>query len=288
MSNLLSYSKIAGYEKCPASAFASELLSNIDNPVNIKPKQLAQLGLPANIKIELIERHDTEATVYGKIGHELLQTKLTQVAENEHDRFTTEEVLFLHPEYDKFALTPMRGNVKKKFKELADVADMMIDSLRMRQGGENIFRGKVEQHWEYHFVHGYIDYIMPESGTIVDFKFLSEAQTFEGEEWWKPYELQAQIYSLLNFMENVTTAPVLYQAYIKKTKEILYHEFEYDIEDLVDIATMLLKTDRHIEKLREKDFLWRCDHPFCQYCRQTREIVYRDFYPEIGLEHLTR
>lgn len=276
MIKLLSYSKISSYNKCPASAYASELTrSKVVTKI-----ALHRLGLPMNTNIEILKRKDTEATVYGKIGHELLQTKLIG------ESISIESILSNNSQYEDFVLTPKKRDVKKKFQSLVDITDAMIESLSKREEVD-IFNGVVEQHWEQLIYHGYIDYIIPSTGKIVDFKFLSEAQTFEGDDWWKPYELQAQIYFLLNFMENETLVPVLYQAYIKKTKEILYHEFKYDIKDVSHISEMLGKEYLHISRLRRKSFLWRCDHPFCQYCRQTREIVYRKFYPKIGLEHLT-
>lgn len=268
MSRRLSYSKIVSYHKCPASGYASELAKN----GAATKVALHRLGLPIDTPIELLKRKDTEATAYGQVGHMLTQEKLTHNSETED----TEMFIDMYfQEYNTIIRTPKKHNIKKKFLDLEYVTNDMVTALDEREG--NVFDGKVEEHWIVDKVHGFIDYILP-SGKIVDFKFLSEIETFDGYDWWVAYELQAQIYAWMNFKLNGTLQPVLYEAYIKKTKQIVFHEFTYDMIDMAVIEEMLEAEYKDIDKQRKSNFLWRCDHPFCQYCRATRELVYKDFY----------
>ena len=265
MSKLLSYSKIAGYHKCPASTYASETAKS----EVITKVALHRLGLPFDVDLSLLERTATEATAYGQVGHMLTQEKLTFNRETED----TEMFIDMYfQEYNDIIRTPKKKNIKKKFLDLDFVTDNMVAALDEREGND-IYNGKVEEHWTVDNVHGFIDYILP-SGKIVDFKFLSEIETPDGYDWWVAYELQAQIYAWMNFRLNGTLQPVLYEAYIKKTKDIVFHEFIYDMMDMAVIEEMLEAEARDIQKQRTSDFLWRCDHPFCQYCKKTRDLVY--------------
>lgn len=268
MSKLLSYSKIAAYHKCPASAYASELAKS----EVVTKIAMHRLGLPMDTSIEFLERKETEATAYGQVGHMLTQDKLTGNREAEDVKMFIDTYF---QDCDEVIRTPKKQNIKKKFLDLASVTDNMVTALEEREG--DVFNGKVEEHWTVDNVHGFIDYILP-SGKIVDFKFLSEIETFDGYDWWVTYELQAQIYAWMNFKLNGTLQPILYEAYIKKSKQIVFHEFTYDMIDMAVIEEMLEAEYKEISKLRQSDFLWRCDHPFCQFCRSSRELVYKDFY----------
>ena len=119
MSKLLSYSKIAGYHKCPASTYASETAKSSV----ITRVALHRLGLPFDVDLSLLERTPTEATAYGQVGHMLTQEKLTGNREAEDVKMFIETYF---QDCDEVIRTPKKQNIKKKFLDLASVTDNMV------------------------------------------------------------------------------------------------------------------------------------------------------------------
>lgn len=241
---------------------------------------------PAKFRAVMLEEwpqvyQDTEATVYGTLGHELLQSKLTEP-------ITLYQLLEgLQPESKDLISSKVFKKPRASILRLEDVTDKMLRAMYNYQSTQQSYYpgfscrgGLVEYHLEvfkHAFdVHGFLDYVVegPDGvPQIWDFKFLSHTENpFTGQRWWEPYRDQARLYSYMYQVIFGKKPRIIYLAYIKKEDQYWIHE--YPVANLDKTEEALNKVVRDKLKFLSDDYVpWRCEKPYCDYCRATKQTI---------------